>query len=111
MLACGTVDPWDEAQLVDETTALMERRLAAVTRHAPAFAACLRGYRRALVDGYGEVADGPLAWLGGSPTVSASIMRHAVRVAICALRVVCRGLVLAPICWQVAFLIKRPCAS
>lgn len=77
VLAGGAVDPSDEARLLEETTALMEKRLAVVTRHAPAFAACLRGYRRALLDGNGEVAEGLLAWLGGSPTVSASIKRHA----------------------------------
>jgi hypothetical protein len=76
-LASGELDPGDEHRLVEETTALMERRLAPVTRHAPAFAACLRGYRRALLDGNTEVAEGLLAWLGGSPTVSASIKRHA----------------------------------
>jgi hypothetical protein len=76
-LASGDLDPGDDLRLVEETTALMERRLAPVTRHAPAFAACLRGYRRALLDGNTEVAEGLLAWLGGSPTVSASIKRHA----------------------------------
>lgn len=77
VLAGGTVDGTDEAQLVDATTALMEKRLEVVTRSAPAFAACLRGYRRALLDGNSEVAEGLLAWLGGSPTVSASVKRHA----------------------------------
>lgn len=77
VLAGGSVDGADEAQLVEATTALMERRLEVVTRSAPAFAACLRGYRRALLDGNSEVAEGLLAWLGGSPTVSAAIKRHA----------------------------------
>ena len=77
VIASGVTGPTDEARLVEETTALMEKRLAAVTRHAPAFAACLRGYRRALVAGESDVAEGLLAWLGGSPTVSASIKRHA----------------------------------
>lgn len=77
VLASGVVDPGDGAQLVEETTALMEKRLAVVTRHAPAFAGCLRGYRRALLDGDAEVAEGLLAWLGGSPTVSASVKRRA----------------------------------
>lgn len=77
VLAGGGVDPSDEARLVEETAALMEKRLAAVTRHAPAFAACLRGYRRALLDGDTEVAEGLLAWLGGSPTVSAAVKRKA----------------------------------
>jgi type II secretory pathway predicted ATPase ExeA len=77
ILAGGTVDGSDEAQLVEATAALMEKRLEVVTRSAPAFAACLRGYRRALLEGNSEVAEGLLAWLGGSPTVSASIKRHA----------------------------------
>src|SRR5690606_858454 len=77
VLASGTGDGGDEAQLVEATNALMDGRLAALTRHAPAFAACLRGYRRALLDGNEDVAEGLLAWLGGSPTVSASIKRHA----------------------------------
>lgn len=73
----GSVDATDEARLVEATTALMETRLAAVTRHAPAFAACLRGYRRALLDGQTETAEGLLAWLGGSPNVAASVKRQA----------------------------------
>ena len=77
VLTGGEVDAGDEARLVEATTALMETRLDAVTRHAPAFAACLRGYRRALLEGNAEVAQGLLAWLGGSPTVSASIKRQA----------------------------------
>lgn len=77
VLAGGSVDGANEAQLVEATTALMEKRLEAVTRSAPAFAACLRGYRRALLEGNSEVAEGLLAWLGGSPTVSAAIKRHA----------------------------------
>jgi hypothetical protein len=77
VLASGGLDPEDDARLVEETTLLMDRRLAPVTRHAPAFAACLRGYRRALLEGNTEVAEGLLAWLGGSPSVSASIKRHA----------------------------------
>jgi hypothetical protein len=77
VLGSGEVDGGDEARLVEATTALMEKRLAAVIRQAPAFAACLRGYRRALLDGDAEVAEGLLAWLGGSPTVSAAVKRQA----------------------------------
>lgn len=73
----GGLDPTDGAQLVEKTTTLMEHRLAPVSRHAPAFAACLRGYRRALLEGNPEVAEGLLAWLGGQPTVSAAIKRVA----------------------------------
>lgn len=77
VLTSGAVTDSDDARLVEATTELMERRLAPVTRHAPAFAACLRGYRRALLEGEDEVAEGLLAWLGGSPTVSATIKRRA----------------------------------
>jgi hypothetical protein len=55
----------------------MEQRLAPITRHAPTFAACLRGYRKALVEGQNEVAEGLIAWLAGLPNISASIKRHA----------------------------------
>ena len=77
VLASGKVPTDDEARLVEATSELMESRLDAVTRHAPAFAACLRGYRRSLLAGNDEVAQRLLAWLGGSPTVSASIKREA----------------------------------
>lgn len=77
VLGSGAVEAGDEERLVEATTALMETRLASVTRHAPAFAACLRGYRRALLMGDSESAEGLLAWLGGSPTVSAAVKRQA----------------------------------
>lgn len=77
VLAAGDVDPADGAALVEGTAALMEQRLTTVTRHAPAFAACLRGYRRALVEGRTETAEGLVAWLSGSPTVSAGVKRYA----------------------------------
>ncbi len=77
VLAGGGVPEGDEAQLVEATTALMETRLAAVTRQAPAFAATLRGYRQSLLVGDAEVASGLLAWLGGSPNVSAAVKRQA----------------------------------
>lgn len=77
VVGSGEVDGGDETRLVEATTALMEKRLADVTRQAPAFAACLRGYRRALLAGEAESAEGLLAWLGGSPTVSAAVKRQA----------------------------------
>ena len=67
----------DEAYLLERTNILMERRLEQVTRQAPAFAACLRGYRVALAEGDKEVADGLLAWLSGLPNVAARIKRKA----------------------------------
>jgi hypothetical protein len=77
VLAAGSGDLSDDAALVEATSALMEQRLAPITRHAPTFAACLRGYRRALVEGRSEVAEGLIAWLAGLPNISASIKRHA----------------------------------
>lgn len=67
----------DEAYLLERTNMLMERRLEQVTRQAPAFAACLRGYREALAEGDKEIAEGLLAWLSGLPNVAARIKRKA----------------------------------
>lgn len=67
----------DEAALLEKTSALMERKLEEVNRSAPAFAACLRGYRRALAQGEQEIADGLLAWLGGQPNIAARTKRFA----------------------------------
>ena len=55
----------------------MEQRLAAVSRTAPAFAASLRGYHSALREGDAATADGLVAWLGGQPSVAASVRRAA----------------------------------
>jgi hypothetical protein len=77
VLSAGGIDPADEASLVESTSTLMEQRLAPITRHAPAFAACLRGYRRALSEGRNEVAEGLIGWLAGLPNISASIKRQA----------------------------------
>jgi hypothetical protein len=77
VLAGGYVDPTDLEGLVARTDALMERRLAEVTRHAPTFALCLRAYRRALVENRKETAEGLLAWLGGQPNVAAGAKRAA----------------------------------
>jgi len=76
-LAAGDVAPDDVPALVARTDELMEARLAAVTRHAPTFAACLRGYRRALMEGETEVASGLIAWLSGQPHVAAAVKRYA----------------------------------
>jgi hypothetical protein len=37
----------------------------------------LRGYRKALVEGQQEIADGLVAWLAGLPNVAASVKRYA----------------------------------
>jgi len=56
---------------------LLEKRLAEVSRTTPAFAAALRGYRRAQLAGDEATAEGLVTWLGGQPHVAASIRRSA----------------------------------
>lgn len=90
----GVIDAWfytleeealDDAALDEDDTAaltaavaeLMEHRLADVARTTPAFAAALRGYRRARTAGDTATAEALLAWLGGQPTVAASAKRAA----------------------------------
>lgn len=67
----------DETAVHDAASALLERRLEAVSRSAPAFATALRGYRRATLDGQTDHAEGLLAWLGGQPHVAATVRRTA----------------------------------
>lgn len=57
--------------------ALLERRLSAVSRSTPAFAAALRGYRAATIAGDDPTAEGLVAWLGGQPSVASAIRRTA----------------------------------
>lgn len=61
----------------EATDELMQKRLATVSREAPAFAAVLRQYRLAQASGDSAQADGLLAWLGGQPHVAASVKRSA----------------------------------
>lgn len=56
---------------------LVEERLAEVARTTPAFAAALRGYRRARLDGDAATAEALVAWLGGQRSVAASARRVA----------------------------------
>ena len=77
VLAEGGVEESDDAALLARTTALMEQRLAAVNRHAPAFATALRAYRRATAEGENAIADGILAWLSGEPNVGMAAKRYA----------------------------------
>lgn len=74
-LAASAGEGLAERELLDRTDALMERGLAEVTRIAPMFSACLRGYRRAVAGGDREIADSLIAWLCGSPNVSAQAKR------------------------------------
>ena len=75
--AAGTAPAGDAEAVLAATDALAEQRLGAVAARAPALAAVLRGYRRALADGDTARAEGLLAWLGGQPHVAASIKRAA----------------------------------
>jgi len=77
VLAEGTVAETDSERLLARTTALLEQRLSAISRTAPAFAAALRGYRQATADGRSEFAEGLLAWVSGQPNVAAEIKRSA----------------------------------
>jgi hypothetical protein len=67
----------DRGELARRTDALLEQRLAVVSRTAPAFATALRGYHDATVRGDIETADGLAAWLGGQPHVAAGVRRSA----------------------------------
>jgi hypothetical protein len=75
VLAEGSLREDQTEALVERTTALMEKRLDAITRTAPAFAAALRGYREATARGSTAFADGVLAWVGGQPNVGAEVKR------------------------------------
>jgi hypothetical protein len=79
VLADASVDaratPHDSCWL--RTDALMEARLATISKTAPAFSAVLRTYRRALAAGDGMLADGLISWLSGQPNVAAGIKRAA----------------------------------
>ena len=66
-----------EAELLERTNELMEKRLASITRLAPTFATALRAYRSALASGNIEDAEAILAWLAGQPNVSAAVKRRA----------------------------------
>jgi len=77
VLAEGQLRPDDHEALLEATAVLMEKRLAAIGRTAPAFAAALRAYRRALADGETEMAEGLVAWLAGQPNVAAKVKRFA----------------------------------
>jgi len=77
VLADPGVDPDDAAGLLQRTDALMEARLSAISKTAPAFSAVLRTYRQALASGDLSLADGLISWLAGQPNVAASVKRAA----------------------------------
>lgn len=76
VLAEGDISPGDHDQLLERSNALMEKRLAVVTRSAPMFAVALRGYHTARSNGDSALADGIAAWLAGQPNVAASSKRQ-----------------------------------
>jgi P-loop Domain of unknown function (DUF2791) len=69
--------PVNEEALLGRTSELLEKRLAAVSRIAPAFALALRGYRQAVAKKDSATADGLLAWVAGQPNISAEAKRTA----------------------------------
>jgi len=77
VLAEGRIAESDEDALVAATNDLMEKRLAEITREAPAMSMALRGYRRALAAGEHATADALIAWLGAQPNVAAAAKRYA----------------------------------
>ncbi|MFM8288244.1 MAG: BREX system ATP-binding protein BrxD, partial [Planctomycetaceae bacterium] len=77
VLAEGTIDPEDQAALVQRTSELLEQRLAKVSTTAPMFSAALRGYREAQLGEDRAGADGVLAWLAGQPKVAGVAKRYA----------------------------------
>lgn len=70
----GAVAPTEVEAATEE---LLEQRLATVSKEAPAFAAVLRAYRRAVAQGDRAQADALLAWVSGQPHVAASVRRSA----------------------------------
>ena len=77
VLADASIDANDAPGLLRRTNALMEVRLSAISKTAPAFAAVLRTYRSAVDAGDGMLADGLISWLSGQPNVAASVKRAA----------------------------------
>ncbi len=66
-----------EADVNEAVERLLEKRLAVVSVHTPAFAQALRAYRAAVLAGDAATADALAAWLGGQPHVAASAKRSA----------------------------------
>ncbi|MEU4076341.1 BREX system ATP-binding protein BrxD [Streptomyces venezuelae] len=77
ILDAGEVADDDEKALAAAVDDLMEQRLAEVARTTPAFAAALRGYRKARAAGDSATAEALIAWLGGQKSVAASARRAA----------------------------------
>ena len=77
VLAEGKLDSSDTGALASATETLLEKRLSAISRVTPQFAAALRGYRRAQAQGDAATAEGLIAWLAGQPHVGAAAKKAA----------------------------------
>ena len=77
VLAEGQISESDAQELLERSADLMEKRLAPISRTAPAFTAVLRAYRAAMAEGDVALADGLIAWLSGQPNVAAKVKRAA----------------------------------
>jgi bacteriophage exclusion system BrxC/D-like protein len=77
ILAEGSVAQGNEAQLIERTNELLEKRLAKVSEVAPTFSAAIRSYARARAANDQSTAEGLLAWISGQPNVSAAAKRSA----------------------------------
>lgn len=77
VLAEGSVPADDPAALGSAVDELLERRLGALARTTPGYAAGLRGYRRAVTGEDTGTADAIAAWLAGQPHVAAAARRVA----------------------------------
>ncbi|MGW0537642.1 BREX system ATP-binding protein BrxD [Streptomyces sp. NPDC003032] len=70
-------DGTGEGELAQAVDRLLTARLAEVSRHAPAFATALRGYKQSLDAGDEATAAAVMSWLGGQPHVAAAARRSA----------------------------------
>lgn len=77
VLSDGNIDESNEDAVENAISALMERRLAEVTRSTPQFAATLRAYHTATREGDFATAQALIAWLGGQPNVGSAVKRKA----------------------------------
>ncbi len=69
---------WEDDEAVEGAIGdLMEQRLATIARNTPQFAATLRAYHSAEIEGDVATAQGLMSWLSGQPNVAASVKRKA----------------------------------
>lgn len=75
VLLHGDVSEDNEPLLEKKIDALLEARLAEVSRSVPQFATALRAYNSATFSGDLALAQGVVGWLGGQPNISAATKR------------------------------------